>query len=88
VFVPNPGDTWAFTIIGDRLPLFAIIVLIYFGVVRSRPVLGLSMLGVVAVVAVWTSHNRWGAGIALHYLSRIYWRDPGDVIPPPPAPRR
>src|SRR4051794_21460865 len=42
VFVRNPGDTWAFTIIGDRLPIAAIIVLIYFGVVRSHRVLGLA----------------------------------------------
>ena len=34
VFERNPGDTWAFTIIGDRLPVAAIIALIYFGVVR------------------------------------------------------
>ena len=44
VFVRNPGDTWAFTIIGDRLPIAAIVVLIYFGVVRSHPVLGLTVV--------------------------------------------
>ena len=87
VFVRNPGDTWAFTIIGDRLPLGAMIVLIYFGVVRSHRVLGLTMLGVLAAVLVWTSPNRWGVGIALHYLSRVYWPDPADPIPPP-RPRR
>ena len=27
----NPGDTWAFTVIGDRLPIAAIIAMIYFG---------------------------------------------------------
>src|SRR5205814_3242843 len=31
VYERNPGDTWAFTIIGDRLPIAAIVVLIYFG---------------------------------------------------------
>jgi hypothetical protein len=86
VFVPNPGDTWAFIIFGDRLPIAAIIALIYFGVVQSHRVLGLTMLVVVGVLAVWTSHNRWGAAIALHYLSRLYWPDPADPIPPPPAP--
>jgi hypothetical protein len=34
--------------------------------------------------AVWTALNGWGAGIALHYLSRVYWPDPADPIPPPP----
>jgi uncharacterized protein (DUF983 family) len=85
VFVRNPGDTWAFTIIGDRLPIAANIALIYFGVVRSHPVLGLTMLVVVVALAVWTTPNRWDAGIALHYLSRVYWPDPADPIPPPRA---
>ena len=31
---------------------------------------------------VWTAPNRWGVGIALHYLSRVYWPDPADPIPP------
>ena len=83
VFERNPGDTWAFTVIGDRLPIAAIMVLIYFGVVRSHPVLGLSMLVVLAALVVWTAPNRWGVGIALHYLSRVYWPDPADPVPPP-----
>ena len=86
VFVSNPGDTSAFTIIGDRLPIGAIIVLIYFGVVRSHRVLGLTLVGVLAVLLVWTAPNRWGVGIALHYLSRVYWPDPSDPLPPPRAP--
>jgi uncharacterized protein (DUF983 family) len=88
VFARNPGDTWAFTILGDRLPLGAIIVLIYFGVVRSHPVLGLTMEVVLLALLVWTTPNRWGAGIALHYLSRVYWPDPADPVPPPPAIRQ
>src|SRR5262245_27751290 len=64
VFVSNPGDTWAFTIIGDRLPLFVMIVVIYFGVVRSHPVLGFTMLAVLGVLVVWFATNRWGVGIA------------------------
>ena len=63
------------------------IVLIYFGVVRSHPVLGLTMLAVLAGLVIWTIPNRWGAAIALHYLSRVYWPDPADAIPPPPAGR-
>ena len=87
VFVRNPGDTWAFTIIGDRLPIGAIIVLIYFGVVRSHPVVGLTMMVVFVALLVWTAPNRWGVGIALHYLSRVYWPEAADPIPPPPATR-
>ena len=82
IFVPNPGDTWAFTIIGDRLPIGAMIVLIYFGIMRSHRVLGLSMLAVLVALVVWTAPNRWGVGIALHYLSRVFWPDPADPVPP------
>lgn len=83
VFTRNPGDTWAFTIIGDRLPLAAMIVLIYFGVMRSHPVLGLAFTVGAVVFMIWTAPNRWGAGIALHYVSRVHWPDPADPIPPP-----
>src|SRR4029453_10656063 len=90
IFVRNPGDTWAFTIIGDRLPIAGIVALIYFGVMRSHRVLGLTMMVVLAALTICTALNRWGAGIALHYLSRVYWPDPADPIPPPPpiGPRR
>jgi uncharacterized protein (DUF983 family) len=82
VFARNPGDLWAFTIIGNRVPIAAMIALIYFGVVRSYRVLGLTMLVVLAALVVWTAPNRWGASIALHYLSRVYWPDPEDPVPP------
>ena len=89
VFARNAGDTWAFTIIGDRLPLAAMIVVIYFGVQRVHRVLGLTLLVVLVALVIWTAPNRWGVGIALHYLSRVYWPDPADAIPPPPgAPMR
>ena len=87
VYERNPGDTWAFTVIGDRLPIGAIMVLIYFGVVRSHPVLGVTMLVVLTVLVVVTAPNRWGVGIALHYVSRVYWPDPVDPVPPPQTPR-
>jgi uncharacterized protein (DUF983 family) len=85
VFTRNPGDTWAFIILGDRVPIAVMIVLIYFGVVRSHPVLGLTMVVGLLALLVWTAPNRWGASIALHYLSRVYWPDPSDLIPPLPA---
>jgi len=86
VFTRNPGDTWAFTILGDRLPIGAIVVLIYFGVVRSHPLVGVTLEVLAVALLLWTAPNRWGAGIALHYLSRVYWPDPADPIPRPPAP--
>lgn len=82
VYERNPGDTWAFTIVGDRLPIAAAIAVVYFGVVRAHRALGLSILGVLVLVLLWTAPNRWGVGIALHYMSRVYWPDPEDPIPP------
>jgi hypothetical protein len=82
VFVGNPGDTWAFVIFGDRLPLAAMVVVIYFGAGRLPRGLGVTALIVLGALVVWTAPNRWGAGIALHYLSRVYWPDPADPLPP------
>src|SRR5436190_2996072 len=70
VYERNPGDTWAFTIILDRLPVAAIIVLVYFGIFRSHHALGFVMFAVIAIAFVWRSPYRWGLAIALHYLSR------------------
>jgi hypothetical protein len=84
VYERNPGDTWAFTIIGDRIPVGAGIVLLYFGFGRSQKALGVAAFLVLAALLIITSPNRWGAGIALHYLSRVYWPDPADPVPPIP----
>jgi hypothetical protein len=83
VFARNPGDTWAFIIMGDRLPVAAMIAVIYFGIVRSHPALGVALLIAVGALTIWTTPNRWGVSIALHYLSRVYWPDPADPIPDP-----
>ncbi len=85
VFARNPGDTWAFTIFGDRVPIGVIIVVIYLGVMRSHPVLGLTLMLAAVALLIWTAPNRWGVGYALHYLSRVYWPDPADPVPPPPG---
>jgi uncharacterized protein (DUF983 family) len=85
VYERNPGDTWAFTIIGDRLPVAALIALLYFGFGRSHRVLGMAAFVVLGILLILTSPNRWGAGIALHYVSRVYWPDPADPVPGQPA---
>ena len=82
VYERNPGDTWLFTIIGDRLPIAAIIVVIYFGIVRQHRAAGLAAILALGVLVIWTAPNRWGIGIALHYISRRVWPDPADPIPP------
>jgi uncharacterized protein (DUF983 family) len=82
VYERNPGDTWAFTVIGDRLPVAAGIIIVYFGLFRTNPALGLAAFVVLAALLIWTAPNRWGVGIALHYLSRVYFPDPQDPVPP------
>ena len=82
IYERNPGDTWAFTVVGDRLPIAVIIALIYFGIGRTNPVLGVLAILALGAILVWTAPNRWGAGIALHYLSRVVWPDPDDPVPP------
>ena len=84
-FVQDPGDIWAFTIIGNRVPIFVMIVVIYFGVMRSHPVIGMTLLLALLAAGIWTTPNRWGLAIALHYLSRVYRPQPADPIPPPAA---
>ena len=82
VYERNQGDTWLFTIIGDRIPIAAMIAAIYFGIGRSHRVLMVIAFCVMGGLIFWTARNRWGMGIALHYLSRVYWPEPTDPIPP------
>jgi hypothetical protein len=87
VYERNAGDTWAFTIVGDRLPIIALIALVYFGVFRSHHTLGVIGFALLGVFFAWSTPSRWGVGIALHYLSRVYWPDPQDPIPGSGSPR-
>jgi uncharacterized protein (DUF983 family) len=83
VYERNPGDTWGWVIIGDRIPVAAGIVLVYFRFGSSLGRLPLVLFfAVLIVILIWTAPNRWGAAIALHYLSRAYWPDPADPLPP------
>jgi hypothetical protein len=59
VYERNPGDTWAFTIVGDRLPVAAGIALLYFGFGRSYKVLGVATFIVLGALMILTSPNRW-----------------------------
>jgi uncharacterized protein (DUF983 family) len=81
VYERNSGDTWLFTIVGDRIPIGLLIVVIYFGVGRQHPIAGWTVFGVASLALLVTAPNRWGFGIALHYLSRLYFRDKADPVP-------
>ena len=82
VYERNQGDTWLFTIIGDRLPIAVTIAVVYFAFGRTHPVLAVLAFLVMGLALFWTAQNRWGMGIALHYLSRLYWPEPTDPVPP------
>ena len=82
VYEPTEGDTWAFTIIGDRLPVAAGILIVYFELgSRLGPIALVAALAALCAVLVWTAPNRWGVGVALLYLQRTWWPDPLDRIP-------
>src|SRR5437867_8387738 len=70
IYERNPGDTWAFTIVLDRVPLGLLVALVYVGIFRAHPIAGVIVFVGVVAVFLWTSPYRWGVGIALHYLSR------------------
>ena len=71
----NPGDTWGFWLIGDRLFL-AILIIAVFLVFRSDSVyFGFFLLVVTAVPLVVTMPHRMGVCIALDFLSRSRWGD-------------
>jgi hypothetical protein len=82
VFEPTEGDTWAFTIIGDRIPVAAGIIVVYFELgSRLGPVALVAVMAVLCAALLWTAPNRWGLGVALLYLQRTRWPDPLDRIP-------
>jgi uncharacterized protein (DUF983 family) len=83
IYEPTEGDTWAFTIIGDRIPVAAGIIVVYFELgSRLGPTALVAVMTVLSAALLWTAPNRWGLGVALLYLQRTWWPDPLDPIPP------
>ena len=80
----SPGDAWAFWILGDRIPVFVGIAAVYFGVAPKSWHEGVLFIAAIAGVLVATIPQRLGVVTALDYLSRRYWPDPADAIPPLP----
>ena len=82
VYERNPGDTWAVIVLTDRLPIALGILVVYFRIGSPYGQIALYIQFALLIAAfVWTSPNRWGLAIALHYLSRRFWPDPADPIP-------
>lgn len=82
VYERSAGDTWAFWIIGDRIPIAVAIALVYFGLGPRSWWQGGAFIGACVIVLIATIPQRMGLVTALDYLSRRWWPDPDDVLPP------
>ncbi|HEX6177658.1 MAG TPA: hypothetical protein VF057_04825 [Thermoanaerobaculia bacterium] len=80
LFERNYGDTWMYTIITDRVPIFLGIVLVYFGFQAANWMVATGFFVALAVPLIATISHRQGLAIALDYLSRLYLPDPSDEI--------
>jgi uncharacterized protein (DUF983 family) len=78
----SAGDTWAFWIIADRIPIAIAIAAVYFGVGPHSWTQGALVIGVVTIALIATIPQRLGLVVALDYLSRRFWPDPNDTLPP------
>jgi len=86
VYERNAGDTWAFWIIGDRVPIGAAIAVLYFGFRPQTWLQAVVFGGALATALIGTIPHRRGFVIALDYLSRRWWPDSADVLPSAPLP--
>ena len=75
VYEPGAGDTWAFWIVADRIPIAIAIAAVYFGMGPRSWTQGALVIAAVAVVLVATIPHRIGLVTALDYLSRCWWPD-------------
>ncbi len=83
VYLRNEGDTWFFWIVMDRIPILAGIAALYLGFRAAGPWQLAGFFLVMAVPLVATMPNRQGVAIGLNYLSRVYFPDSSDDLPPP-----
>ena len=83
VYLRNQGDIWFFWIVMDRIPILLGIAAIFFGFRITTWLSGVGFFLAVAGPLVATMPQRQGAAVALSYLSRVYFRDPSDVLPAP-----
>ena len=82
-YLQNQGDLWLYVIVMDRIPIAIGLILIYFFGLHT-PTWPQALLFFVAMAAplVATTPQRQGIAVALNYLSRVYFRDPSDNLPP------
>ena len=70
VFEPEPGDTWGFWVIMDRLFLLAAMVLLFFGFRPATFHGRMLFLASVAIPLVVTMPHRQGIATALDWILR------------------
>jgi uncharacterized protein (DUF983 family) len=75
VYERSAGDTWAFWIITDRIPIAIAIAAVYFGVGPRSWVQGALVIAAVAAALIATIPQRIGLVVALDYLARRLWPD-------------
>ena len=85
MFIRDQGDIWFFWIVMDRIPMLLGIAAVFIGFRITTWLAGVGFLLAVAGPIVATMPQRQGAALALSYLSRVYFRDPSDVVPEPVA---
>ena len=82
VYLRNQGDTWAFLVIMDRIPIaVGLILVVFFGVRGFDWVVGTLFFSALVIPLVVTMPHRQGVAVALNYLSRVSFRDPSDELP-------
>ena len=85
-YLLNQGDLWLYVIVMDRIPIaIGLILLFFFGLHTPTWPGALLFFAAMAVPLVATLPQRQGIAVALNYLSRVYFRDPSDDLPEPPA---
>ena len=77
------ADVWLYWIVMDRIPIaIGLILIVFFGLRVATWQMGALFFGGMVVPLVATMPQRQGIAVALNYLSRVYFRDPSDEIPP------
>lgn len=83
-FLRNQGDTWLYWIVMDRIPIaIGLILIVFFGLHTPTWPQALLFFAAMAAPLVATMPQRQGIAVALNYLSRIWFPDPSDDLPPP-----
>jgi uncharacterized protein (DUF983 family) len=66
----NPGDTWGFWVLGDRIFIVAAVAAIYLGVTPSTVAGRVALMSGLIIVLIATIRQRMGVCVAIDYLLR------------------